>query len=215
MIWFSAHLCFHEHPIHGDHVRAPRPHACPTAVDSKVHGRKILHGNLATWEEAYKEPTVGNAVEVVIGHGLDVLGGIAVGGGLEAALGGDAAASADVSSMSDACAGDAPDVSGATEGCGGGASDVTVAADGCGGDTVRVDAGNADVAPKAGENLKFIGDEVKAIRGVKAVFMERFGGGGGGGDGAASLFDDLRKTIPDDLKVRRLRKSWVLVYLEA
>lgn len=68
----------------------PRPSAYPSAVDSKVNGERKLDGNLAKWEQAYREPTVGNAVEVVIGHGLDVLGGMAVGEGLDAALGGDA-----------------------------------------------------------------------------------------------------------------------------
>ncbi|CAN0021577.1 unnamed protein product [Scytosiphon promiscuus] len=170
-----------------------------SAVDSKVQNKMILHGNFATWEEAYKEPSIGNAVEVVIGHGLDVLGGIAVGGGLESALGGDAAANADVSAMSDACAGDAADVSGGADGCGGDASDMTAA-----GDAPGVDTGKAEVAPKAGENLKFVGDEVKLARDLKAVIVERFGGGGGGGEGASAfdgLSDDLRKIVPEDMKI--------------
>lgn len=193
------------------HVRLACPRACPSAVDSKGKGERRLHGNLATWEEACREPSIGNAVEVVIGHGLDVLGGIAVGGGLDAALGGDAAAGADVSAMSDACTGDAPDVSGTADGCGGDASEMTAIADTSGGDTAGgdafgVDTAKADVVPKAGEDWKFVGDEVKLFRDVKAIMIKRFGGGGEGASLLDGLSDDLRDVAPSDLKVRQVGK---------
>lgn len=66
-------------------------------MDSAVHGEKRLHGNVATWDVACKEPSVGNAVEVIFGHGLDIAGGMACAGGLDAAVAGEAAAGTDVS----------------------------------------------------------------------------------------------------------------------
>lgn len=149
-----------------------------------VHGEKRLHGNAAAWGEVIEKPSVGNAVEVVIGHGMDVLGGICVGSGLGDAVGGDAAAaSSDMSTVADV--GDAGAVdAGGVDGAGGEAGLENEAAAG------------------KGEDLKFVGDEIKFARGVKKAFASRFGPDGDGVGSLRALAADIVDKVPDDLKVR-------------
>lgn len=51
-------------------------------MDSTVHGQKRLNGNLATFEAAYKNPSVGNVFDATLGVALDLSAAVAVGSGL-------------------------------------------------------------------------------------------------------------------------------------
>ena len=153
-------------------------------MDSLVHGEKRLHGNVAAWGEVIEKPSVGNAVEVVIGHGMDFAGGMCVGCGLGEVMGGDAAAAgADMSTVADV--GD----TGGLDACDG--------IDGADGGAVE-----ADAPAKAGEDLKFVGDEIKLARHVKKAVLSRFDPGGDGVGSLSTMAEEIAENVPDDWKVR-------------
>lgn len=188
---------------------------CPSAVQSKAAGKKTLYGNFAKWEKSIQEPSVGTAVEVALGYGLDTLAATSLGSGLDGAFGDAAGGSSvpDVPDVYDPTAGGAPEVSSVevssvADAGGGDAPDVSGAADVSEGDITGDDTGGADVGAKAGEDSKLFGDEIKSARAVKAILVKRFGGGGAGGNPFEGLGDEIGEAMPDDLKVSRPLLLW-------
>eukprot|EP00903_Cladosiphon_okamuranus_P015219 g14065.t1 len=127
-----------------------------SSVDSAVHGKEKLHGNVAKVVQLLRDPTVGNGIELAIGVGMDVVGGMVIGAGIGEALGGGGEAGA-----------------------------------------------SAEVAePVRGENLPFVGDDIKFLHDMKDI-AKTFSEGGykDGMPKAGELGKDIVESIPDDLKI--------------
>lgn len=174
-------------------------------MDSKRHGEKRLHGNLAVWDEAIQKPSVGTFVEVAIGHTVDVLAGVVAGSGLGEAM-------TDPTAGADGCGADTITV---TDGCG---ADTITVTDACGADTITVTDASGGVDP-GGVDMPQIGENHEPLLSVETpggvdpggVDIPQFVESQGPlqsvgladlpfvGDEIQFLYDHK---VPDDLKVR-------------
>lgn len=166
-------------------------------ADSAVHRELRLHGNLDKIKTVAQKPSIGNAFEATLGVGLDILGGMAVGADIGEVMGGDAAAPGRV----EVCGMDA----GGGEGCvpdmgGRDLAEIAPEFDATGGPDA------VDAAP--GQDLLFVGDEVKYSHDTFRDAKDHFSGGFGKGmariDELGGKFLD---NLPADMKVRRVRRG--------